>query len=250
MSGNSLPLDLQHPLLRDHSGAGVEVAILDSGVNARHPHVGGVVRKVGVDDTGALHGDALDRLGHGTAVTAAVHEKAPGARLHVVKVFHDTLSTTIVGLVDALNHALDSGVRIINLSLGTVREEHAPLLEEVVASARERGVLVVSARSRDGRLWYPGSLEGVVGVELDRESPRDRITLEWDGVAVRARASGYPRPIPGVHPDRNLNGVSFAVANTTGLLARLLEAQPGIRAVEELRSLIPLGSAPNPAPGA
>ena len=36
-----------------------------------------------------------------------------------------------------------------------------------------------------------------------------------------ARASGYPRPIPGVAPERNLKGISFAVANTTGLLCLL-----------------------------
>jgi hypothetical protein len=41
---------------------------------------------------------------------------------------------------------------------------------------------------------------------------------------VRLRASGYPRPIPGVPPERNLKGVSFAVANATGLIARHLSA--------------------------
>jgi hypothetical protein len=34
------------------------------------------------------------------------------------------------------------------------------------------------------------------------------------------RASGYPRPIPGVPADRNLHGISFAVANVTGFVAR------------------------------
>jgi hypothetical protein len=36
------------------------------------------------------------------------------------------------------------------------------------------------------------------------------------------RAAGYPRPIPGVPPERNLKGLSFAVANVTGVVARLL----------------------------
>jgi hypothetical protein len=39
---------------------------------------------------------------------------------------------------------------------------------------------------------------------------------------LRLRASGYPRPIPGVPPERNLRGVSFAVANATGVIARFL----------------------------
>ena len=37
------------------------------------------------------------------------------------------------------------------------------------------------------------------------------------------RASGFARPIPGVRPERNLNGISFAVANVTGFVARACE---------------------------
>jgi hypothetical protein len=37
------------------------------------------------------------------------------------------------------------------------------------------------------------------------------------------RASGFPRPVPGLPPERNLKGLSFAVANATGLLALSLE---------------------------
>ena len=40
---------------------------------------------------------------------------------------------------------------------------------------------------------------------------------------VRIRASGFPRPIPGVPPERNLRGQSFAVANATGLMALAIE---------------------------
>jgi hypothetical protein len=43
---------------------------------------------------------------------------------------------------------------------------------------------------------------------------------------LRLRAAGYPRPIPGVPPERNLKGVSFAVANATGAIARLLGEKP------------------------
>ena len=64
----------------------------------------------------------------------------------------------------------------------------------------------------------------MVGVLLDWDCPRDGIRLHAtsDGRKVYA-ASGYPRPIPGVPPERNLKGISFAVANVTGCLARDLE---------------------------
>ena len=72
--------------------------------------------------------------------------------------------------------------------------------------------------------WLPGSLPGVVSVQLDWNCPRDEYRVaDVDGVTV-FRASGFPRPIPGVPPERNLNGISFAVANMTGFVARALQA--------------------------
>jgi len=56
---------------------------------------------------------------------------------------------------------------------------------------------------------------------VDWDCPRDeyRTSLLPDGRTLY-HASGFPRPIPGVAPERNLKGISFAVANVTGLLAR------------------------------
>ena len=67
-------------------------------------------------------------------------------------------------------------------------------------------------------------------LSLDCDRDEVRITTEADGSAT-FHASGYPRPIPGVSPERNLKGISFAVANTTGLLARLIEAYPDVTTV-------------------
>ena len=52
--------------------------------------------------------------------------------------------------------------------------------------------------------------------------------MSGEGAAAVCGASGYARPMPGVSPERNLKGISFAVANTTGVLAR--ELRPGSRA--------------------
>ncbi|MDH3270300.1 MAG: hypothetical protein OEN56_03145, partial [Gemmatimonadota bacterium] len=48
------------------------------------------------------------------------------------------------------------------------------------------------------------------------------------------RASPYPRPIPGVPPERNFNGISFAVANASGVVARLLQTRPGLSSADEV----------------
>ena len=77
------------------TGRGVRVAVIDSGVHAAHPHIGSVAGGVAIDEDGREHEDYVDRLGHGTAVAAAIKEKAPDAELYVVKVFDRSLSTRI-----------------------------------------------------------------------------------------------------------------------------------------------------------
>ena len=82
--------------LAELTGRGVTIAVIDSGVHASHPHVGGVDGGFGIREDGAIDEDYVDRLGHGTAVTAAIREKAPAARVIAIKVFRDTLATDIV----------------------------------------------------------------------------------------------------------------------------------------------------------
>jgi hypothetical protein len=51
-------------------------------------------------------------------------------------------------------------------------------------------------------------------------------------------ASPYPRPIEGLPEERNLTGVSFAVANATGVVARALEAGAPRTSVADLMAWI------------
>ena len=68
-------------------------------------------------------------MGHGTAVFAAIQEKAPEADLYAVRVFDDRLRTSVRALVAAIDWAAERGVRVVNLSLGMVREDCAETLE-------------------------------------------------------------------------------------------------------------------------
>jgi subtilisin family serine protease len=224
------------------TGRGVRVAIVDSGVFAAHPHVGGVAGGVAIEEDLREGDDYVDRLGHGTAVTAVIREKAPEAELYAVRVFDRALSTSLSRLVRAIDWAARAEMHIINLSLGTRRIEHEPALVDAVKDAAAHDVVIVSAQEdEDGVRWLPGSLamRGVIGVQVDWTCPRDEFRVATrvdDGVVFRA--SGYPRPIPGVPPARNLNGVSFAVANMTSFVARALGECPGASYEQLLASLV------------
>ena len=72
-------LDLHHPLFVGRTGRGVRVAIIDSGIHADHAHITAATTGVCLLEGGRRTDDYVDRIGHGTAVAAAVMEKAPEA---------------------------------------------------------------------------------------------------------------------------------------------------------------------------
>src|SRR5579864_6979398 len=108
--------------------APVRIAVIDSGVHAAHPHVNGVAGGIAVMADGHQSADYVDRLGHGTAVTAVIREKAPDAEIFAVKVFHDSLATRIQSLLHALHWSARNGMHLINLSLGTDNPQHEAVL--------------------------------------------------------------------------------------------------------------------------
>jgi hypothetical protein len=190
----------------------MKIAIIDSGIHPGHPHVGEIAGAVQITPAGEGR-DAIDRLGHGTAVAGAIREKVPDAELYVVKVFDRRLAASIDVILRALAWCRENDMDIVNLSLGTGNPTHRDSFLRVLGD----DLLVVSA----ARLW-PGSLPGVIGAAPDETCPRDTFYYRA-GVFY---ASPYPRPIPGVPVSRNLQGTSFAVANMTGMAARALANTP------------------------
>lgn len=179
--------------------ARLRVAVIDSGVNPSHPHISRV-------DGGWPEADFVDRLGHGTAVMAAIQEKAPDAEYFAVRVFDRELRTSVDRLIEALEWSLENRMDVVNLSLGIANPAHAERFAPFVSR-----VLIVSAAE-----MFPGLLSGVIAVAADAGCARDRFRVQ-DGVCY---ASPYARVIPGVAPERNLKGASFAVANITGFVVR------------------------------
>jgi len=197
----------------------MKIAIIDSGIHPGHPHVGNIAGGVGFTARGESS-DYLDRLGHGTAVAGAVREKAPDAELYAVKVFDRALSASIETTIRAIEWSIWQRVDIINLSLGTTNPAHRPRFEAVLTG----DTVIVSAFEHNDVPLLPGSMPGVFGVALDWDCPRDAYRVEMRHNRPVFLCSGFPRPVPGVPHERNLNGISFAVANMTGFVAQALAA--------------------------
>jgi subtilisin family serine protease len=189
----------------------MRVAVLDTGVHPKHPHVPRILKGYNAIASGVPE-DWYDRMGHGTAVAGAIVSHAPEAEILAVKIFERGLRTNLDTILRGVEWALGEGAEVLNLSLGTTNPAHAEALSGFVA----RGGLWVSAAYNEGIASLPGLLAGVVSVEADASLDR----ADWRELGVRRyAASPYPREIPGVPREKNLNGISFAVANVSGLIA-------------------------------
>jgi subtilisin family serine protease len=196
------------------------IGIIDSGVHVGHPHIGNIAGGISI---AARQYDVsyVDRLGHGTAVAALIHHRAPQAELFVVKVFHQALVTDIETLLSAIDWCLDRDLDLINLSLGTTNENHRAAFEASVASVQAKGKVIISAAEMESLPALPGSLPNVIGVLPDPAMQAGELGAKiFNGKSVFT-ASPYPREIPGVPRERNLHGVSFAVSHVTASLANL-----------------------------
>src|SRR5262245_27891053 len=188
----------------------LKVAVVDSGINAEHSHVGNVVGGVSF-----VSDDYKDFVGHGTAVAAAICSHEPRVELYAVKIFDRSFATQIESVVKALEWCAANDMDVVNVSLATAKNDHAALLEQ---PSRDVNILVAPSEFM-GLPAYPGSFEWCFGVASDPACPRGEFRRTAAGTYL---ASPLPRELPGVEVTSNFSGSSFAVANFTGLISRLM----------------------------
>lgn len=222
------------------SGNPLKVAVVDSGINPTHSHVGRVAGGVSfLDPPSGVDPPWLDELGHGTAVAAAIRAHAPNIELFAVRVFGKSFATEIDRVVAGIEWCVQSRMDVVNVSLATLKEGHRAPLEEVCAGVQ----ILVAPYDFLGVPAFPGSFPSAFGAAADRTLDRSRCRLE-ESPSPHFAASPFPRSLETLPDDLNFNGPSFATANVSGLICRILqEKAPASDAL--LRSLL-AGSAKNP----
>ena len=202
-------------LHRIATGQGIKVAVIDSGVDARHPDLAGQL----LTNRNFVAGRPAVPEIHGTGVAGIIAAKsdngigisgiAPGARLLGLRACWQTPALTVCdtfSLAKALYFAIQQRADVINLSLGGPDDR---LLRELLKVALAKGATVVTAfdpKRTDG--GFPASMSGVVAVS--------------DAIS-RVRVYTAPgRDIPTTQPGGRwflVNGSSFAAAHVSGLVA-------------------------------
>jgi subtilisin family serine protease len=221
------------------TGRGVRVAVVDSGWDRDQPDARVLPgTAIGMAAGGVrLAGDDRDRIGHGTGATHQVLAVAPECRVLPVRVFDGVLETSPGALVAALDWAVGQGARVVNLSLGTEREDAVRPLYAACERARRAGVVVVAAGGNFGETCYPAVFDPVIGVAMARfRSPFEFRYRAAD--ALEVEAWGVRQPVPGLGGRVAVTtGTSVAAPNVAGIVALLLERHPGA-GVEQVRELL------------
>lgn len=161
-------------LRENSSGKGVQVAVIDSGVDPLHPDLKGKIKRscvVSKNDDGEITCDEIvpdestDDFGHGTAVSGIITDIAPDAEIVNIRVLNEYNSCTGDVLVEGIRWALDQDIKLINMSLATLKRKFFPDLMDLCERAYEQNAILVVSRRNVGGLGCPAKFSSVVSVE-------------------------------------------------------------------------------------
>lgn len=215
-------------------GAGVRVAIIDTGVDYTHPDLRDAY--AGGHDFFSGDDNPMDEFWHGTHVAGIVAARAndtgavgvaPECRLYALKVCGANGGGSWGAIMAALQWCVQNRIQVANVSLGGGYPGQA--VENAFAAARAAGVLIVAAAGNSGSadgsgntVTYPGAFESCICVAAT-DGSNTRVGFSGTGPRVDVSAPGAG--IYSCLPQGGygyLSGTSMASPQVTGVVALAL----------------------------
>ena len=219
------------PRTRTYRGAGVKVAVIDSGIDNHDD-----LDTAGwVDFSDTVYGfKPTDNSGHGSAAAGVIYARVSGfgmigiasdADVYSVKVLDKDNKAMVSSVIQAIEWCIQNDMDIINMSFGM--DESSAALKYAIDRAEEAGILMIAAAGNTGgALQYPAAYENVVAVGAVDESaqPAD---FSARGSALDLTAPGVDVQSTGFMGSYTItSGTSAAAAHVTGVAAVLKGLDP------------------------
>jgi subtilisin family serine protease len=230
------------------TGAGVVVAIIDSGVDAGHPAVRTVSRHVMAvrGDDGEVSivddPDPSDPVGHGTACAGIVQGLAPECEVVSVRVLDEDLRGYARMFTAGLEWATEQGIQVANLSLSTANEAWFAALHDAADDAYFAGMVLVGALNNMPRPSFPTDFASVVSVASLPVDEHGTLVYNPDGPAEFG-APGLDVRVPWLdHGYATVSGNSFAAPYVAGLVAAMRSKHPWLTPFQVKATLLAMAS--------
>ncbi|MEU9604439.1 type VII secretion-associated serine protease mycosin [Streptomyces sp. NPDC048057] len=253
-----VPWSLQRVMLEElwkqSTGKGVNVAVIDTGVDITHPQLRGAVdaksganllpkkNKKGEEINVGKADGTDDAIGHGTKVAGIIAARkidgsgfvglAPGARIIPIKQNDADGNGSASTLADAVDHAVAKGAHVINISQDTAGAvEPDTVLKRAIQRALAENIVVVASAGNDGgggniKQTYPASFDGVLAVAAsDRNNERAPFSQSGDFVDIAAPGVDMVSTVPGGGHCAD-NGTSFSAPYVAGIAALIKAKHP------------------------
>jgi subtilisin len=213
------------------TGKGSKVCIVDSGIEADHPALGGMVRGGVIVEKGpdglVLREEPHDDLfGHATACAGIIHKIAPEAELYSARVLNQNLKGGGDALIAGLRWAIQHGMNVINLSLSTRKAEHVSTLHDLADEAYFQNTVMVASANNMPVYSYPWLFSSVLSVASHTE--KDPMTFYYNpDPPVEFTAPGVD--IEMAWADKSYavgTGNSYATPHIAGVAALILSKHP------------------------
>jgi len=212
-------------------GAGVTVAVIDSGVEATHPAIGdalvaSVRTELRGDEAEVVPDDGSDSVGHGTACAGIIHGLVPNASLVSVRVLGADNRGKGLAFAAGLDWAIRRGASVVNLSLSSRSEALYATFHDLADRAYFANCLLVCAANNVAVASYPSLFAAVVSVAA--HDVRDPDTWFYNPhPPVEFGAYGLDVDVAWREGGRIVaTGNSFAAPHIAGLAARIRAAHP------------------------
>ncbi len=217
------------------TGKAVKVAVIDSGIDTTHPAITKPVSGY-VSISGAANNllydtsPHTDAYGHATACAAIIRTIAPECELYSVKVLGAGLIGSGAAFIAGLQWAIENGMHVCNLSLGTTKKEFFATLHEIADLAFFRQVLFVAAANNFPIPSFPSMYASVISVASHQVGENNPYRFYYNPEPpVEFGAPGIDVYVPWLdHQWITATGNSFATPHITGVVAKILGKHPGL----------------------
>jgi subtilisin family serine protease len=214
-------------------GTGVRIAVIDSGVDESHPAIGAPVSgyvEVSEGPAGLVYDNQIhgDTSGHGTMCAGIIRSLAPRCELYSVKVLGSGMGGRGTVFAGGLRWAIDHGMQVCNLSLGTTKKDYVPLLHELADLAYFRGICLVTAANNLPIPSFPSMFASVISVAC-HGGKNPYLVIHNPKPPVEFGAPGIDLRVPWLNGEWiTTTGNSCAAPHITGLIAKILGKHPGL----------------------